>query len=142
MTFSTRFLAGICGIAASSLVLAGTWMFALLRPEYSHIRNTISELGEYGAPLSPLVSFGFFLPAGVLVWIALYLAYPFCSNNTLTSVGIMAFASLGFGYVMSAFFPCDPGSPLFGSWRQHAHNIAGFVEYLGTGIKWTHWSRQ
>ena len=133
MTFPTRFMAGICGLAASSHVLAGTWMFASLRPEYSHIRNTISELGEYGDPLSPLVSFGFFLPVGVLVWLALYLAYPFSSNDSLTSAGLLAFASLGFGYVMSAFFPCDPGSPLFGTWRQHAHNMAGFVEYLGSG---------
>ena len=46
------------------LLLIGIWIFALMRPEYSHISQTISELGEDGAPLSGLVSVGLFLSVG------------------------------------------------------------------------------
>ena len=35
-----------------------------MRSEYSHISQTISELGEDGAPLSGLVSVGLFLSVG------------------------------------------------------------------------------
>ncbi|HRB81493.1 MAG TPA: DUF998 domain-containing protein [Nitrospira sp.] len=133
MKFSPHHAAGFAGLGATVLVLVGTWAFALARPEYSHIRHTISELGESGAPLASLVSFGFFLPTGVLVWLAIVLAYPCYARDRSTYLGLCAFASLGLGYVMAAFFPCDPGSPLMGSWQQQVHNVFGLVEYLGTG---------
>lgn len=133
MKLSPHHVAGFAGLGATVLVLVGTWAFALARPEYSHIRHTISELGESGAPLASLVSFGFFLPTGVLVWLAIVFAYPCYAHHRSTYVGLCAFASLGLGYVMAAFFPCDPGSPLMGSWRQQVHNAFGLIEYLGTG---------
>lgn len=37
-------------------------------------------------------------------------------------------------YVGAAFFPCDPGSPLSGSARQAAHDLAGAVGYIGGGF--------
>lgn len=134
MRLASHHVAGFSGLGATVLVLAGTWAFALTRPEYSHIRHTISELGESGSPWSSLVSFGLFLPTGVLVWLAIVFAYPFYARDRSTSLGLCAFASLGLGYVMAAFFPCDPGSPLMGSWQQQVHNVFGLVEYLGTGV--------
>ena len=44
------------------MLLLGTVYFASLRPGYSHISNTISELGEIGAPHAALAVFNFFLP--------------------------------------------------------------------------------
>jgi hypothetical protein len=41
---------------------------------------------------------------------------------------------LGAGYVLAAFFPCDPGGPLFGSWRTLVHNTAGLIDYGGTAF--------
>ncbi|MBD9358367.1 hypothetical protein [Methylomonas albis] len=38
-------------------------------------------------------------------------------------------------YVFGAVFPCDPGSPLIGSWRQQIHNLFGTFEYLGGGFR-------
>ncbi len=143
MKLSPHHVAGFAGIGATVLVLVGTWTFALARPEYSHIRHTISELGESGSPISSLVSFGFFLPTGVLVWVAIVFAYPFYARDRSTAWGLRAFSSLGLGYVMAAFFPCDPGSPLMGSWQQQVHNVFGLIEYLGTGaglmaLGWSH----
>jgi len=53
---------------AAAMVLLGTLHFASFRPGYSHISNTISELGETGAPQAHWVAFGFFLPGGIIVW--------------------------------------------------------------------------
>jgi len=46
---------------AAVMVLLGTLYFASLRPGYSYISNTISELGETGAPQAHAVAFGLFL---------------------------------------------------------------------------------
>ena len=121
-------------LATSALiVLVGTIAFASLRPEYTHIRNTISVLGETGAALGHQVSYGVFLPAGLLAWAAMYLAANSTTPRELKVV-LALLSSLGTGYVMAAIFSCDPGSPLMGSWRQQVHNLFGLIEYAGTAV--------
>ncbi|HSY17581.1 MAG TPA: DUF998 domain-containing protein, partial [Candidatus Acidoferrales bacterium] len=121
-------------VAASALmVLSETLYFASQRPPYSHIANTISELGETGAPHASLVAFGFFLPVGLLVWLALWLVHREAPGRDI-SFALAALSCLGTGYAAAAFFPCDPGGPLFGTWRTMVHNVLGFIDYEGTGI--------
>jgi hypothetical membrane protein len=115
------------------MVLLGTVYFASLRPGYSHISNTISELGETGAPQARAVAFGFFLPVGLIVWWALWLAQCHRPGHD-TSLVLLALSGLGTGYVLAAFFPCDPGGPLFGSWRTMVHNAGGVIDYGGTAL--------
>jgi hypothetical membrane protein len=119
--------------AAALIVLLDTLYFASLRPGYSHISNTISELGETGASHARLVAFGFFLPVGLLVWLALWLVHREAPDRH-ASFMLVAMSWLGTGYAMSAFFPCDSGAPFFGSWRTQVHNVLGFIDYEGTGI--------
>lgn len=45
-------------------------------PRYSHIRHTISELGEVGAPDQRFVAFGVFLPVGALLLLVAHLLRP------------------------------------------------------------------
>jgi len=115
------------------MVLLGTLWFSSLRPGYSQISNTISELGETGAPQAHLVAFGFFLPVGLIVWWALWLTHHHrpCRD---TSPVLLALSGLGTGYVLAALFPCDPGSPLFGSWRTLVHSAGGLIDYGGTAL--------
>src|SRR5215468_9147894 len=120
-------------VVAAAMVLLGTVYFASLRPGYSHISNTISELGETGAPQAHLVAFGFFLPVGLMVWLALWLAHRHRPGQD-TSLVLLALSGLGTGYALAAFFPCDPGGPLFGSWRTLVHNAAGVIDYGGTAL--------
>src|SRR5215467_13349317 len=113
---------------AAAVLLLGTLYFASLRSGYSHISNTISELGETGAPQAHLVAFGFFLPVGLIAWGALWLAYRDGSGQD-TLLVLFALSGLGAGYVLAAFFPCDPGAPLFGSRRTLLNNAAGVIDY-------------
>jgi hypothetical membrane protein len=120
-------------LVAALMVLFGTIGFAALRPGYSQIANTVSELGETGAPNARLVAFGFFLPVGLLVWLALWLVRRGASDE-YAWCALAALSCLGTGYALAACFPCDPGAPLFGSWRMQVHNLVGFIDYEGTGI--------
>jgi hypothetical protein len=98
---------------------------AAVRPGYSHIRDTISQLGEAGARFGRLTSYAVFLPVGVamagLAWVVL---------PRQREVGLLA-VSLATGYLGAALFRCDPGSPSHGSFRQGLHNACGRMQYLG-----------
>lgn len=120
-------------LVAAFMVLIEALYFASRQPGYSQVSNTISELGAIGAPNARQVAFGFFLPVGLLVWLALWLVRGGASDG-YAAWALVALSCLGAGYVMAAFFPCDPGAPLFGSWRTQIHNVVGFVDYEGTGI--------
>ncbi len=135
-----HFISAALVLVAAAMVLFGTLYFASLRPNYSHITNTISELGEAGATNAREVAFGFFLPVGLLVWLALWLVRRGASDR-YALFALVALSCLGAGYVVAAFFPCDPGAPLFGTWRTQIHNVAGFIDYEGTGIGFLLFSR-
>jgi hypothetical protein len=114
-------------IAAAYLSIA----LILLAPRkagYSHLRHTISEIGEAGARDQRFVAFGVFLPVGLLLLAVAWIVRP-------SSLPVAALAlCIAVGYLGAALFPCDPGSPLSGSTRQAMHNLAGAVEYIGGGF--------
>lgn len=113
--------------AATTYLLVSLLILAPRKPGYSHIRHTISELGEIGARDSRLVALGAFLPIGLLLLLAAYLLRPASPPSAVLALCIAV------GYLGAAVFPCDPGSPASGSARQGMHNLAGGAEYVGGG---------
>lgn len=114
-------------LISSLWLLTGIGYFGWRKPAYSHWQDTISELGEAGSLFSRAVSYGLFLPVGLLLGLVAALA------DTTALTGLTG--CVGTGYVVAAFFPCDMGSPLSGSGRQQIHNLGGAVEYIG-GAYW------
>lgn len=112
-------------LAASAYLVIAVYVFASRKPGYSHIRHTISELGEHDAIDSRVVSYGVFLPVGVLL-----LGVAGLTVSAHPAHAMLAF-SIAVGYLVAAAFPCDPGSPVVGSMRQAVHNIGGAIQYLG-----------
>jgi hypothetical protein len=117
--------------AIALTLFAAVYLFVLLlvvgarRPDYSHIRHTISELGESGAPQQGFVAFGVFLPVGALLALVAALLLPGGQPNAALALCI------SIGYLVAAVFPCDPGSPLWGTPRQAVHNLGGAIQYAG-----------
>lgn len=114
-----------------ALAIAG---FALRRPEYSHLRNTISELGEYGARDSLLAGWGVFFPVGLALAALAGLFWKVRVRFRAARPAAALAACVAVGYLVAVFFPCDPGSPFSGSGRQAIHNIGGAVEYFGGAV--------
>ncbi len=103
----------------------GIYYGGRIRPSYSHLTDTISELGEAGSSHAIQVGYGLFLPIGIVLFIiALVL-------NDKNEAAALLSTFLACGYFFSAFFPCDPGTPLLGSWKNSLHNIVGAVCYVG-----------
>lgn len=109
-------------------LFAALQRLAARKPAYSHITHTISELGEWGSPVQRQIARGVFLPVAFCL---LPLVYGF--YQTSPPVAWLALC-LATGYLTAALFPCDPGSPMHGSWRQGLHNLGGGVEYIGGGL--------
>ena len=66
--------AAIAGLVAIALSLLVPLVFGMLRPEYSHVPNYISELGQTGSPYAGWVIWAGFLPIGLMVFLFLFLA--------------------------------------------------------------------
>jgi hypothetical protein len=121
-------------LAIAVTAIAATYLFASLfalaprKPGYSHIGHSISEIGEVGAPDQRFVAVGLFLPIGLVLLPVAYLVRPASPEAAALALCI------AIGYIGAAAFPCDPGSPLFGTTRQALHNLAGAVEYVGGGF--------
>lgn len=121
-------------LAIAVTAIAATYLFASLmalaprKAGYSHIKHSISEIGEIGAPNQRFVAFGLFLPIGLVLLLVAYLV----RSASPPAAALALFIAIG--YIGAAAFPCDPGSPLFGTVRQALHNLAGAVEYAGGGF--------
>jgi hypothetical protein len=117
-------------ILATLAAIVPVLILARRRPDYSHVRQTISELGEAGSRDAKSAAIFAFAPAGHTVWLfvaALAFAVPAFADGP----GLWLFALLGAGYVGAAIFPCDPGAPLLGTWRNNLHNLLAGFGYLG-----------
>lgn len=108
-----------------SFLVASVVVAAAARPDYSHVRDTISQLGESGASYGRLVSYAVFLPVGAIMSIVAWLAVSLDRDVALLAL------CLAIGYLGAASFRCDPGAPSRGSFRQSVHNACGRVQYLG-----------
>jgi hypothetical protein len=109
-------------------LLAGLLVLAPRKPGYSHVAHSISELGETGAPDRRRVALGLFLPIGLALLPVAWLLRPASPEAAALALCIAV------GYAGAAAFPCDPGSPMYGTARQALHNVAGAVEYVGGGV--------
>ena len=116
------------GLTTACLAVLVPIFFARRKHNYSHIKHTISELGEYGSPDQYRVAYFGFVPIAVFLWSFLFVVTP-----AIPSRGVALFSLVGLGYFVGALCPCDPGAPLVGSWRNQIHNLFGGLGYAGAG---------
>lgn len=121
----------LLAIIACVYLLVGIGIAQRRRPLYRWQKDTISELGETGAHDARLVNYFIFLPVGlILLGIpAMHFLQESAQGYNSPLIGLTG--CVGVGYVLAAFFPCDPGSPATGTSRQTVHTLGGFVEYAG-----------
>jgi hypothetical membrane protein len=112
--------------------------FASLHPDYSHVRQFMSELGETGRPFGALVNAWFTLGSLVLVGFGVGMAWTL-PRRRWTVAGVSLFlisAAIG---VVGGFFPCDPGcrGETFSGWMHLTLGEIGAVcMLLVPGLVW------
>ncbi len=118
--------ATIAGLVAGALCFLVPLVFGMLRPEYSHVRDYISELGETGAPYAGWVNLAGFLPIGLIVLLFVFTASKLMPVDRKSAWLV---SSVGWAYLVASVFPCDPGCPEQGSLSQMIHNLTAMVCY-------------
>jgi hypothetical protein len=97
------------GVLAPVIFVLAVLVTAAARPEYHHASQTISELGEVGAPRAALMNYGGFLLYGILiVGLALALHHGI-RHGPGDWLGPLLLAVYGVAYMAVAFAPCNPG---------------------------------
>jgi hypothetical membrane protein len=117
-----------CGVFAPVLRLGLILLLGFLDPEYSHLRNYISELGARDAPAAVLMNgIGTVLVGALLCGFSLAL-YRGIEPGFLATAGAALLASSGLAFIVVGLFPCDPGCSMVApSATMRVHVVAGTV---------------
>lgn len=135
---SLRKLGLYCGIASPVLWLGLIAFAGALRPDFSHLTNYISELGERGSATEAWVRGAAFEFTGFL-----YLCFAAAVLSTLqrgpaVTIACLLIALEGIGRMGAGVFPCDPGCVQV-SETQALHRLfatVGFCSGILAAILW------
>ena len=105
---SQRVLA-ICGIIGPILYTIVVIVLGLLRPGYSHVAQSMSELGEVGAPNAIIMNTAGFPLLGLLMIAFAFGLHRGISQGKGSKIGPALIALSGATLVMTGIFHCDPG---------------------------------
>lgn len=121
-------LGGLFGPLLFALVVVGS---ALMRHDYNHITQFISELGATNTPNAALMNYLGFVFAGVLILlfgVALRQVLPHHWTMRAASIFVILF---GAGIATSGIISCDAGCPQGeGTPQNIVHNIIGPLTFL------------
>jgi len=122
------------GVASPIVLAATTIVVAQQRPEYSHIRNTLSELGMVGAPNATWMNLAGIIPAGILVTLAAGAVHRAFGIGRFSKAGAVF---LGFGGLSLAASALSPwrGAPMdFTTLTNVLHAILAMVGFASISI--------
>jgi hypothetical membrane protein len=110
----------VSGIAAPVIFTLTVCILGLIQPEYSHLSQLMSELGETGAPYAMIMNvLGFGLFGILIVGFAPGLYFALGQRRTAFAGSVFILAA-GLAFIGMAFLPCDTACvPVTTAGRMH-----------------------
>jgi len=105
---TVRFCA-LCGTAAPVIFVLTVGTLGYLTPGYNPAARLMSELGETGAPLAPVMNLAGFVATGFLMILLSVGLREGLGRGRMATAGSLLVAGAGIAYLAMAVFPCDPG---------------------------------
>jgi len=133
-----RRLALVGGVVAPVLWIALIGVAGAMRPEFSHVRDYISELGEHGSRTEWLMRLGGFGFTGLL-YVVFAAALPaFARGRRLALCGAVLLALDGFGRIGAGVYACEPGcaGETQGQQLHHLFALLGFGSGVLAALAW------
>jgi hypothetical membrane protein len=129
-----RRVAGVLGMAAGVLCWSAMFVFAAVRPSYSHTTNAVSELGALGSPNALLWNIIGFITPGLLLAIAGAAIAAAVSSKGWRTAAFWLLLISGLGFAGTGVFPAEMqnGAVLVTSASTRGH----FMMSLVHGIAW------
>jgi hypothetical membrane protein len=133
-------LGNLCGIVAPILWAAAIMFSGSLRPEYSHLTQYVSELGERGSTTEQLIRYGGFVPTGIMHVAFAAMLYAAFKGERLAAVAAALVALNGLARIGAGIFSCEPGcaEPRV-LLSQKLHSVSsgvGFFALIGACVLW------
>lgn len=130
---SLRWL-GLAGIISPALLTAATLVVAAGRPEYSHARQTLSELGAVGQEGAAWMNRAGIIPAGVLVAAASLPVFRSFGNGPLARAGAIVLAIAGLSLAGTALVPLGGGRGHGAPQQSGTHLALAIAGLFGLGL--------
>lgn len=133
-------MGNLCGILAPLLWAAVIIFCGSLRPEYNHLTQYISELGERGSSTEFIIRYAGFVPTGVMHIVFSVFLYVVFKGHRLAALAAILLALNGLGRIGAGIFPCETGCAgprLLLSQKLHSLSSGiGFFALIGASILW------
>ena len=130
----------LCGILAPVLWASAIFVIGSLRPEYSHLTQYISELGERGGSTEFIMRYAAFVPTGLMHMAFAAFLYVEFRSSPLAKFAAMLLAINGIARIAAGMFPCEIGCALprlLLSQKLHSLSAgAGFIALIGASVLW------
>ncbi len=133
-------IGNLCGILAPVLWAGAIIFCGSLRPEYNHLTQYVSELGERGSSTEYVIRYAGFVPTGLMhVAFAAFL-YAVFKGRRLAAIAAMLLALNGVARIGAGLFPCEVGCAgprLLLSQKLHSLSSGvGFFALIGAAVLW------
>ena len=120
---------------ASAIIFCGS-----LRPEYSHVTQYISELGERGSSTEFIMRYAGFVPTGLMHMAFAAFLYVAFRGGPLAVIAATLLAINGLARIGAGLFPCETGCvgpKLLLSQQLHSLSAGlGFFALIGASVMW------
>lgn len=133
-------IGNLCGVLAPVLWAAAIIFCGSLRPEYSHLTQYISELGERGSTTERIIRYAGFVPTGLMHVAFAAMLYVAFKGRRLASVAATLVAINGLARIGAGIFPCElgcAGPRLLLSQKLHSLSSGvGFFALISACVLW------
>lgn len=118
------------GIAGPALFATLTIVCGSLRPDYNHVTQFISELGETGGEFATLMNYVGFMSSAALILLFAMAIVPGFTQTALTKIGALLVAIYAVSMFAAGVFSCDTGcAPTQPSNAQVLHDIVSIIAF-------------
>jgi hypothetical membrane protein len=129
-----RYWLGLSGILSPAILVMTTLVVASGLPEYSHVRQTLSELGTVGREGAVWMNLGGIIPAGVLVAASSVPVFRSFGPGRLSKTGAIVLAIAGVCLAGTAVFPLVGGPGDFTASRNVVHLVLAIAGLFGLAL--------
>jgi hypothetical membrane protein len=133
-------IGNLCGMVAPVLWAAAIIFCGSLRPEYSHLTQYISELGERGSATEHIIRYAGFVSTGLMHAAFAAMLYVVFKGQGLAMTAAGLLAINGLARIGAGIFPCElgcAGPRLLLSQKLHSLSSGvGFFALIGACVLW------
>jgi hypothetical membrane protein len=120
----------LAGLASPIVLATAMFVIAAGRPDYSHLRQTISELGSVGRPGARWMNLAGVVPAGLLLLLSVPAVHSVFGPGRLSAAGAFSLALAGACLMGTGLSPWAGAPGDFSAFSSKLHTVLAVLGFL------------